>query len=43
LVSDRGALTMMCGRDEEPWPNVTTHWKIVMACAHCKDMNTCCR
>jgi hypothetical protein len=24
----------MCGRDEEPRPNVTTHWKIIMACAH---------
>ncbi len=34
---------MMCGRDEEAWPSVAPCWRIVMACAHCRAMNTCCR
>jgi hypothetical protein len=40
LGSDGGALVMMCGKDEEPQPSATTHWKIVMACACCRAMNT---
>jgi hypothetical protein len=40
LVNDGGALTMMCGRDEEPRPNVAACWRIVMAYAHYKAMET---
>jgi hypothetical protein len=31
---------MMCGRDEEPWPNVVACWRIVIICAHYKAMDT---
>ncbi len=36
---DGSALTMMCGRDEEPWPNATTRWRITMACTCCRAMD----
>ncbi len=39
LASDRSALAMMCGRDEEPWPSASARWKIAMACACCKAIN----
>jgi hypothetical protein len=42
-ANDKGALAMMCAREEEPWPSVTTHWRIAMACTRCKAMDTCCR
>ncbi len=38
-TNDRGALATMCGRNEEPRPNATTHWKIAMTCAHFKTMD----
>jgi hypothetical protein len=41
LVTAKDALAMMCGRDEEPHPNVTTRWRIVMVCACYKAMDTC--
>jgi hypothetical protein len=40
LTNDGGALAMMCGRDEKPQSNVATRWRIVMACTHCKAMDT---
>jgi hypothetical protein len=43
LAIDRGALAMMCGRDEKPHPNVTTCWKIIMVRTRYKAMNTHCR
>jgi len=42
LVSDGGAIAMMCGKYEEPCPSVTTWWIIVMACTHGKAMDTNC-
>ncbi len=41
LVNDRGALTMMCRRDEEPWPSVVACWRIVMThtCYRAMDMH----
>jgi len=42
-TSDKSALAMMCGRDEEPWPSVEACWKIVMVCTCCKAMDTCCQ
>jgi hypothetical protein len=42
LAIDKGALTIMCGTYEKPQPSVATHWRIVMACACCKAMHTCC-
>jgi hypothetical protein len=33
---------MMCGIDEEPWPNVTAYWKFVMACACSRAMDMHC-
>ncbi len=42
LAINEGAPTMMCGRNEEPWPSVTTCWKIATACACCRVMDTCC-
>jgi len=41
-ASDEGAQVVMCGRDEEPWLSMTTHWKIVMTCTHCKAIDTHC-
>jgi hypothetical protein len=41
-TNDEGALAMMCGRDEEPWPSATAGWKIIMTCTHYKAMNTHC-
>jgi len=38
MANDEGALAMMCGRDEEPWPNVVAHWRIITALAHYKVM-----
>ncbi len=43
LVSDGGALVMMCGRDEEFGPSVIAHWRIVMAYTHYKAMDTHCQ
>ncbi len=43
LASNGGALAMMCGRYEEPWPNTTTHWKIDMVCACYKAMDMYCQ
>jgi hypothetical protein len=40
LANDRGALAIMCGRNEEPRPSAMTHWRIIMACAHYKAMDT---
>jgi hypothetical protein len=40
-ANDKGALAMMCGREEEPRPSAAARWKIAMACAHCKAMDTC--
>ncbi len=42
-TSDRGALTMMCGKNEEPWPSVVAHWRIAMACASYTIMDTLCQ
>jgi hypothetical protein len=42
LAIGEGVVTLVCGRDEKPQPSVTTHWRIVMACACCKAMHTCC-
>jgi hypothetical protein len=42
-ASDKNALAMMCGRDEEPWPSTTAHWRIDVACTWCKAMDTHCR
>jgi hypothetical protein len=35
--------TMMCERDEEPRPNATTHYRIVMACVYSKNMDAWCQ
>ncbi len=43
LASDRGALFMMCGRDEKPQPSATACWKISMAYAHYRAMDTSCQ
>jgi len=32
-ANDRSALATMCGRNEKPQPNATTHQRIVMAYA----------
>jgi hypothetical protein len=37
---DKGALAMMCGKDEKPWPSVVTCWRIATACTHYKAMDT---
>jgi hypothetical protein len=42
LVNDEGELAIMCGRNEEPQPNAIARIKIVIACACCKAMDTCC-
>jgi hypothetical protein len=34
---------MMCGKDEEPWPSVTTHWKIIMVYKCYRAMDTRCQ
>jgi hypothetical protein len=41
-ASDEGALIGMCGRNEELWLSVAAHWRIAMACTHCKAINTHC-
>jgi hypothetical protein len=39
-TSDGSALTIMCGRDEQPWPNAATCWRITMVCTCCRAMDT---
>ncbi len=41
-ASDGGALAMTCGKDEEPWPSVTTRGRIDVL-VHIRAMDTCCR
>jgi hypothetical protein len=40
LANDKGALVVMCERDDEPKPSVATCF--AMACACCRAMDTCC-
>ncbi len=42
LVNDGGALAGMCGRDEELWLSVVAHWRIAMAYAHYRAIDTHC-
>jgi hypothetical protein len=42
-INDESALIMMCGKNEEHQPSVIAHWRIVIACAHCKAMDTHCQ
>ncbi len=39
----KNALAMMCGRDEEPQPNIVACSKITMAYAHCRVMDMRCQ
>jgi hypothetical protein len=39
-TNDGSAVTMMCGKDEKPWPSVAVRWRIVMAYARYKVMDT---
>jgi hypothetical protein len=32
-INDKGALAMMCGRDEEPQLSATSRWRITTTCA----------
>ncbi len=41
LPNDKGALVGMCERDEECFPNATTHWRIIMDYACWRVMDTC--
>jgi hypothetical protein len=41
-INDGGALAGMCGRDENLWLSVATHWKIVMACTCWRAIDICC-
>jgi hypothetical protein len=42
-INDKGALIIMCGRNEDPWPNATACWKIDMVCTRYMAMDTCCQ
>jgi hypothetical protein len=41
-ASDESALVIKCGRDEKLWLSVAACWKIVMACTHCRAIDTDC-
>jgi hypothetical protein len=41
-TNDGGALVGMCGRDEDLWLSVATCWRIMMACACYRAINTHC-
>jgi hypothetical protein len=43
LANDGGALVMMCGKDEDCFPSITTCWKTKIVYALWKVMDTCCQ
>ncbi len=41
-INDGGALANVCGRDEDLWLNVAIRWKITMAYAHRRAIDSHC-